>query len=121
MAIQESTSRSVGEAATPEQEPEYDPWVNNVVHDPVAVAAVVVIYGFVGKAARDDHVRIYLTTSLTYLCELPRSSIVHRMPLPRAQFPLGGSYFWIAADAWNRSVIYRVPPLPPPGSQTGQC
>jgi hypothetical protein len=120
MATQESTPRSVAEERTPEQDPEYDPWVRNVVEDPMAVPAVVVIYGFVGKAARDDHVRIYLTASLTYLCEIPRAAIVHHMPLPRAQFPLGGSYFWITADAWTRSMIHWVPVQPPSFSQTGQ-
>jgi hypothetical protein len=108
MATAPSTPESIAKSSR-EEELYYDSWVSEIVHNPTNVPSVVVICGFAGKSAKDDHVRIYLTPSLTYLCDIPGKAIVHHIPLPRDQFPLGGSYFWIAADEWARSVIHWVP------------
>ena len=109
MATAPPNSEATAKSSTPEEALYCDSWISEIVHDPMDVPSVVVICGFAGKSAKDDHVRIYLTPSLTYLCEIPRAAIVHCIPLPRDQFPLGGSYFWIAADEWARNVIYWVP------------
>jgi hypothetical protein len=104
-----ATAPHTSAKSSSEEELHYDSWVSEIVHNPTDVPSVVVICGFAAKSAKDDHVRIYLTPSLRYLCDIPRKAIVHHIPLPRDQFPLGGSYFWIAADEWARSAIYFVP------------
>ena len=101
-------------------EPRRDDWVAKIVADPMDVPHVVLLYGFVGECSKPDHLRIYLTPSLTYLCEIPREAIVHHEPLPRDRFPLGGSYFWVAADAWAKGVIHWVSPPPASGSGPAQ-
>jgi hypothetical protein len=111
----ERPSSEPGKDAVPD-EPRTDDWVAKIVDDPMDVPHVVHIFGFVGECSKQDHLRIYLTPSLTYLCEIPRNAIVHHEPVPRDRFPLGGSYFWVAADAWARTAIYGVSPRPASGS-----
>ncbi len=91
--VDKPLQKSVATSSTPQDEYAVDDWVDEMVHHSTDVPRVVVIFGFVGKAAKKDHLRIYLTPSLTYLCEIPRAAIVQRIPLRRDQFPLGGSYF----------------------------
>jgi hypothetical protein len=109
-----ATAEPTPGSAPVSHEPQGDDWVAHIVADPMDVPAVVLVFGFVGKASKDEHVRIYLTPTLSHLCEIPASAIVHRQPLPRAQFPLGGSYFWIAAEAWAGSAVHYV--VPPPAA-----
>jgi hypothetical protein len=87
-------------------------WIAKIVEDPTDVPSLILMFGFVGKASKEDHIRIYLNPMLNCLSEIPKDAIIHQQDVSGPQFPLGGTFFWIATREASRILTYQVAPQP---------
>jgi hypothetical protein len=76
-----------------------DEWVRNVVGDPASGERPVLLAGYVGDAADDEHTRIYLDPSLSSYVDVRDADVLHHAPLEGDHAPAGGSLVWVRGGA----------------------
>lgn len=101
MAKSEETSKAA--AADQRQRAQWnDDWVGKLVTEPGSIPDVTVVTGYIGTAAEDEFIRIYLDPQLQQSMDIPVDAIVHREEIPKTNSPLGGSHLWILRSAMSR-------------------
>jgi hypothetical protein len=94
-------------AQTPHQGGESADFVRRIVTDPKNVPDVMRLYGYPGASSEEGHDRLYLSPDLTNYVEIPKGSILHRIPVPAEQDPHGAVTLWVNRDA---QLIYKMAP-----------
>lgn len=72
-------------------------FVDAVVKDPANPPKVKLVMGYLGKAANDGQVRIYLSPELSEHVDVPEAAVLHTQPVPDDHF--GAVYLWIEKDS----------------------
>jgi hypothetical protein len=81
-------------------------FVGEVIKDPKAPTAALLLYGYPGESSETGHTRLYFDPQLSHYVEIPDDAILHSQDAPSTQSPLGGTYVWIKSDA---QVIHSQP------------
>jgi hypothetical protein len=102
MAKSDETPKSAASSTQGRREDWYDAWIGKLVTDPGSIPDVTVVTGFVGPAAEDGAVRVYLDPQLQQCMEIPVDAIVHREEIPKTSSLLGGSHLWVLRNAMSR-------------------
>lgn len=88
-----------GNMPKPIEKPKHSDFVSKIVNDPKSPPATLLLQGFVGRASKEDHTRIYFDPQLSSYVDVPNEAILHSKDIPPEQSPLGGSYVWINPNA----------------------
>src|SRR5688572_11663357 len=75
------------------------PIVAALLDDPGSPPDVVELVGYVGKATRPDHHRLYLSLKLDEYVDVPSADIVHHEEVPSSELAHGGTRIWVRASA----------------------
>lgn len=77
----------------------FDGFVQQVVSDPKNPPEPLFLSGYLGPGSEDTHVRLYFNLNLTDYVDIPLDKILHKVPIPASESPMGGYYLWIEKDA----------------------
>jgi len=75
-----------------------DEFVFQIVKDPLNPPETMLVMGYIGRAAAEGSIRLYLDPLLSAFVDVPEASILYSEPLPRAQAPFGGHYIWVLRE-----------------------
>jgi len=74
-------------------------FVDRLVADPAAPPVMVLLSGYPGSAAKEDHMRLYLTPDLAFWLDIPNEAVLHILETPADKNPLGAVTVWVRSDA----------------------
>jgi hypothetical protein len=75
-----------------------DEFVFQIVKDPLNPPDTMLVMAYIGRAAADSCVRLYLDPLLSAYLDVPEDSILYYEALPRSQSPFGGHYVWVKRE-----------------------
>jgi hypothetical protein len=100
-ADDERKGRTTGGSDQAKGEVREHPLVSRLVPDPGTPAeATVKLAGYVGKAMREGHLRLYPSLDdLSSYLEIRREDVVHAEEVPESVMEHGGTYLWVKESA----------------------
>lgn len=76
------------------------PVVEKLVPEPGSPADVVQIVGYIGRSARPEHYRVYMSLQqLDEYVDVPVAAVVHHEDVPDTEMAHGGTRLWLQASA----------------------
>jgi len=81
-----------------------DELVESLVPDPSDVAELKMLFGWLGRSAREGCWRLYLSPELDHYVEVREDDVLHARRLMETESPTGGTILWARRNAPLREI-----------------